>query len=63
MPSSETEPGIPFKWSEDDKTLIQMDWQSVKPDDARTFEIMTAYNYVVTLERVQRITTYRRLPK
>ena len=49
--------GVPLKWDLGDKTLVQVDLSSLNPESG-SFDVMTLYKYLVTLERVKRVTSY-----
>lgn len=48
---------VPLKWELGDKTLVQIDLSSLNPESG-SLDVMTLYKYLVTLERVKRVTTY-----
>ena len=58
VPVAESEEGVEFSWPEGDKTLIQCDHASVSQDSTQ-LEIMSLYRFLVLLERVKRITSYK----
>ncbi|CAK9035455.1 unnamed protein product [Durusdinium trenchii] len=49
---------VAFDWSEGDRTLLQVDLQSVTPEQSG-IETMTLYRYLVMLERQKRVTSYQ----
>ena len=48
---------VPLKWELGDKTLVQIDLSSLNPETG-SFDVMTLYKYLVTIERQKRVTTY-----
>ena len=58
VPVAESEDGVEVLWPDGDKTLIQCDHASVSPDSTQ-LEIMSLYRFLVLLERVKRITSYK----
>ena len=53
------DPAVPLKWDPlGDKTPIQVDMASLNPEQGGSFDVMTLYKYLLTLERVKRVTSY-----
>ena len=57
IPVSYAEEGLPVEWEKGDKTLIQVDYSSISPENGNT-KVMTIYRYLVLLERQKKITQY-----
>ena len=50
---------VPLKWEPSgDKTLIQVDMASLNPEQGGSFEVMSLYKYLLTLERIKKVTSY-----
>ena len=49
IPVSYAEEGLPVEWEKGDKTLIQVDYSSISPENGNT-KVMTIYRYLVLLE-------------
>lgn len=55
--AAEDSPVVPFGWPEGDATLIQIDMASLQPE-ATGYETMSAYKYLLKLEKLKKITKY-----
>ena len=57
VPAEEEARAVPMKWAQGDRTAVQIDMSSLNPE-SNTFEVMTLYKFLVTLEKQKRVTSY-----
>lgn len=57
MPSADPAEGVEVKWSQGDKTLIQVDMSALVPANTG-FECMSLYRYLLLLEKQKKVTRY-----
>ena len=57
MPATDPADGVQLKWSEGDKTLIQVEMAGLAPANTG-FECMTLYRYLLLLEKQKKVTRY-----
>ena len=57
VPDRAGEEGLAVQWTDNDKTLIQVDSSSLNAENA-SFDVMSLYRYLILLERTKKVTKY-----